>query len=195
MTDTADLPDAPADASALEKVDVAVAKVLAPASRTPVMRALGTMSELADQPQMRLICVGFMAAGLWRGDAAMVGTGARMLAAHSLATGIKTLIKRRVDRTRPTLLVEEGRYDMAPGSSREHDESSFPSGHTAGAVAVAGAFAHDYPQYRAPAYAAAAVLALLQIPRCTHYASDVAAGAVIGVAAAAAVNAGAAKPT
>ena len=59
----------------------------------------------------------------------------------------------------------------------------------AGVVAAAGTFARDYPQYRVPAYAAAAAAALMQIPRCKHYPSDVGAGAAIGAAAAAAVNA------
>ena len=187
--DAADIPDAPADANPIEKADVAVAKAMAPARQFGIVRALGTLSEVGDQPQMRLLCAGVIGAGLWRGDAKMVNAGVRMLVAHSLATVAKSVIKHRVDRTRPSLLVEEGRYAMAAGTSREHDESSFPSGHTAGAVAVAGTFAKDYPEYRAPAYAAAALVAALQIPRCTHYPSDVGAGAVLGAATAALVNA------
>ena len=186
---TDDIPDAPPEASSVEKADVAVAKAVAPVADTPLMQVLGTLSEAADQPQMRMLCAGIVAAGLWRGDARLARAGVRMLAAHSLATGIKTAIKHRVDRTRPTVLVEEGRYEMGPGESREHDETSFPSGHTAGAAAAAGAFAHEYPEHRAAAYGLAAVAALLQIPRCTHYASDVGAGAAIGIGAAAAVNA------
>lgn len=189
MTEPADIPDAPAQANALEKADVAVAKVVAPASNTPFVKLLGALSEVSDQPEMRLLCAGVIAAGLWRGDAKLARAGVRMLAAHSLATGLKSAVKRRVDRTRPTVLVEEGRYDMAPGDSEEHDETSFPSGHTAGVVAVAVAFAHDYPEHRTAAYLAAGAASLMQIPRCTHYPSDVGAGALIGVAAAVAVNA------
>ncbi len=184
-----DIPPAPDDATVVEKADVAVARAVAPVSRTPVMRALGTLSEVGDQPQMRVLCAGVIAWGLVRGDARLTRTGVRMLVAHSVATELKSLIKHRVDRTRPTVLVEEGRYAMAQGTSREHDESSFPSGHTAGAVAVAAAVAREYPEAGPAAYAAAAAVALLQIPRCTHYASDVAAGAVVGLVAAAGVNA------
>lgn len=183
-----DIPDAPAQANVIEKADVAVAKAVAPLSRSPLVRALGTLSELGDQPQMRMLCAGVIAWGLYRRDTRLAGAGVRMLVAHSVATLGKTLVKHRVDRTRPTVLVEEGRYEMAPGQSHEHDESSFPSGHTAGAVAVAAALAHDYPEAAPAAYAAAGAIAMLQIPRCTHYPSDVGAGALIGLVAAAGTN-------
>ena len=183
-----DIPDAPDDASAIEKADVAVAKAVAPLSQSLFVKALGTISEMGDQPQMRTLCAGVIAWGLYRRDRRLALAGVRMLAAHSVATGMKTLVKHRVDRTRPTVLVEEGRYEMAPGESHEHDESSFPSGHTAGAVAVAAALAHDYPKAAPAAYAAAGAIALLQIPRCTHYPSDVGVGALIGLAAAQATN-------
>lgn len=186
--DLRDIPDLPETASIIEKADVAVAKAVAPVSRSPVMRALGALSEVGDQPQMRILFAGVICLGLYRGDSRLTRTGVRMLLSHSVATGMKTLVKHRVDRTRPRLLVEEGRYEMARGESREHDESSFPSGHTAGAVAAAAALAHDYPKTAPAAYAAATAVALLQIPRCTHYPSDVGAGAVVGLLAAAATN-------
>lgn len=190
MTDD-QIPDAPADANAVEQADVAVAKAVAPARGSPFVKALGALSEIGDQPQMRALCAGVIAAGWWRGDARLALTGVRMLAAHSLATGLKTAVKHRVDRTRPSVLVEEGRYEMEVGDSREKSETSFPSGHTAGAAAVAGAFANQYPEHRGAAYAAAAAVSLMQIPRCAHYPSDVGAGAAVGAAAAAAVGAAA----
>lgn len=189
MTDNCDIPDAPADATAVEKADVAVAQAVAPIARTPLVEALGTLSEVGDQPQMRVLCAGLVAAGLWRRDARMTRAGIAMLAAHSVATGMKNFVKNRVDRTRPTKLVDEGVYDMGEGDSHEHDETSFPSGHTAGAVSAAVAFAHVYPEYRGPAFAAAGAVSLMQIPRCAHYPSDVGAGALVGIVAGAAVNA------
>lgn len=189
MTDNCDIPDAPADATAVEKADVAVAQAVAPIARTPLVEALGTLSEVGDQPQMRVLCAGLVAAGLWRRDARMTRAGIAMLAAHSVATGMKNFVKNRVDRTRPTKLVDEGVYDMGEGDSHEHDETSFPSGHTAGAVSAAAAFAHVYPEYRVPAFAAAGAVSLMQIPRCAHYPSDVGAGALVGIVAGAAVNA------
>lgn len=183
MTLCASIPDAAADASIVERADVAVAQAVAPAMKSPAVQALGMLSEVSDQPEMRILCAGVIGTGLWRGDRRMTRSGVRMLLAHSLATGIKTFIKHRIDRTRPNVLVEEGRYVMGSGESHEHDETSFPSGHTAGAVAVAAAFGRDYPDHRAPAYVAAAAVSLMQIPRCKHYPSDVGAGAVVGLAA------------
>ena len=78
---------------------------------------------------------------------------------------------------------------MKPGRKRSKEETSFPSGHSAGAIAVARAFAREYPEYRAPALGAAGLIALAQIPRCAHYPSDVGAGLAVGVAAEAAVAA------
>jgi membrane-associated phospholipid phosphatase len=115
--------------------------------------------------------------------------GARMLASELLATAAKTVVKRSIDRTRPKVLVEEGHYEMHPGDSRGHRINSFPSGHTAGAVTVARAIARDYPEHAAAAYATAAAIAVIQIPRCTHYPTDIAAGAVVGIAAEAIVSA------
>lgn len=183
MTQCAPTPDATADTSIVERADVAVAQAVAPVMKSPAVQALGLLSEVSDQPEMRILCAGVIGTGLWRGDRRMTRSGVRMLLAHSLATGIKTFIKHRIDRTRPNVLVEEGRYVMGSGESREHDETSFPSGHTAGAVAVAVAFGRDYPEHRAPAYAAAAAVSLMQIPRCKHYPSDVGAGAIVGLAA------------
>ncbi len=183
-----DAPGAVANASAIEQADVAVARAVAPYRETQAVRALGFVSELADQPPLITICSATLAWGLLGGNRRLARTGARMLAAELLATALKTAVKRSVDRTRPKLLVEEGRYEMRPGHTRGSPINSFPSGHTAGAVTVARAIARDYPEHAAVAYAGAAAIAAIQIPRCTHYPSDLAAGAVIGVAAEAVVS-------
>lgn len=181
-------PDAVKDASALERADVAVTQAAAPYRETFVIRALGTLSELADQPQLFSICAGTAVLGLVTGNRRLTRTGMRMFASELLATALKTAIKRSVDRTRPHVLVEEGRYEMRPGNSRGSHVTSFPSGHTAGAVSVARAFARDYPEHAAAAYAAAAAVAAIQIPRCKHYPTDLAAGAAVGLLSEAAVT-------
>ena len=173
----------------VEKVDIDLAQAVALEEDSAAGRLVGKFAELGDQPPMQLLCGATIAAGAARGDRRLFRAGLRMLAAHSLATGLKSFVKHRVDRTRPSVLVEEGRYDMGAGTSREHDYTSFPSGHTAGAVAAAAAYAHVYPEHRAAAYAAAGAVALMQIPRCKHYPSDVGAGAAIGLAAAGAAGA------
>lgn len=173
---------------AIEKADIAVAQEAGAARDHPAVEALGKFGDLGDQPPMVALCAATIAAGLVRRDGRLASAGVRMLAAHALATGIKRLIKRSVDRTRPHLLVEEGRYETGPGHHKDGEHSSFPSGHTAGALAVARAYARDYPESAWPAYAGAAVIAGIQVPRCHHFPSDIGAGALIGWAAEATVS-------
>lgn len=177
------------EAGGVEAADIAVAQAAAPLRDNPLVRVAGTLSEIGDQPQLVALSVATIGAGLWRVDARLVEAGARMLASHLLATGIKAAIKHAVDRTRPHVMNEEGRYRRGPGEHDEGSYNSFPSGHTAGAVAVARAAARMYPEQAGPAYAAAAAIALVQVPRGAHYLSDIAAGAAIGWAAETTVNA------
>jgi hypothetical protein len=144
--------------------------------------AIALVGKTGDQPQLRLICAAVTAAGLLRSDSRLFRTGVRMLLAHELATLAKNLVKERVDRTRPRSAESAEDRRPTPGGNRQKDESSFPSGHTAGAVAVATAFSREYPEYRAPVLLAAAIVAGAQVPRRAHYPSDLAAGAVIGAA-------------
>lgn len=183
MPRVAEIPDAAADATAIEKADVVVAQAAAPYRDTPSVKAIGFLSEAADQPPLIALNGAILAAGLLIDDKRLARAGGRMLAAHLLATGIKDIVKRFVDRTRPSILVEEGRYDMSPGRSEEKELTSFPSGHTAGAVAVACAYSREYPEHALAAYVAAGAAALAQIPRCAHYPSDIGVGALIGLAA------------
>lgn len=173
--------DPPSD---IETVDLAVTEKVSRRRHHPVMRFLGTLSEAADQPQLATLCVLTIVTGLARGKRRMAVTGAQMLAAHALATGIKSAIKHRVDRTRPHVAFETGRYEMCEGEKRDGDACSFPSGHTAGAVAVAGVVAVRYPNLAVPASGLAAAASILQVPRAKHYPTDLAAGALIGVVSA-----------
>lgn len=173
---------------AVEQADIELSRDAAALRETTPIAVLGAVGELGDQPPMVAWCLATLIGGLTAGDPRLARAGARMLAAHALATGVKALVKRSVDRTRPTLLVDEGRYAVGPGRHDDGAHSSFPSGHTAGAVAVARAWARAYPAQRKPAYAAASVIALVQLPRCAHFLSDIAAGAAIGWAAEAAAS-------
>jgi hypothetical protein len=180
----------PSDAArAAVAADEAAAEAARPYEKSLLVRLLEPVADLGDQPPMRVLCGSVIAVGLFAGDRRLVRTGVRMLAAHTLATLAKDFIKRRVDRTRPRSAGKAGKdAKPRPGDNEAKEETSFPSGHSAGAAAVARAFARDYPEHAAPAYAAAAVLALAQIPRCAHYPTDVGAGLAIGVAAEKAVD-------
>ena len=111
-----------------------------------------------------------------------------MVLSHLLATAAKNFIKHRVDRTRPRSTGSGKGHGIKPGRSHAKEETSFPSGHSAGAAAVARAFARAYPEHRGAALAGAGFIALAQIPRCAHYPTDVGAGLAIGLAAEKAVD-------
>lgn len=172
----------------IEKTDVAAGKAAASARDGVAVRALGAISELADQPPLIAICMGTFAAGLLLRNGRLARAGGRMLAAELLATGLKSFVKHRVDRTRPRVVDGGGGYKRQRGSDHASEQNSFPSGHTAGAVAVASAFAREYPEHRAAACAAAVATGAIQLPRGQHYVSDVIAGAIIGLVAEAAVE-------
>jgi membrane-associated phospholipid phosphatase len=169
-------------AGALEAADGATARKAAPWEESAPIKALAHFSELADQPQMRTICAAVIAAGAAGPNRRLLRAGVRMLAAHTIATATKNFIKARVDRTRPRTMVRNGETPEAkPGRASGKEETSFPSGHSAGAAAVGAAFAREFPEYGAPAFGAAGAMALAQIPRCAHYPTDVGAGIVIGL--------------
>lgn len=145
------------------------------------MRVIGAASDIGDQPQMRLLCAATFAVGAMRRDGKLAKTGVAMLAAHTLATWAKSGVKAVVDRTRPD--SEQDGYRFGPGDSEAPSENSFPSGHSAGAVAVARAFARSYPEYSVAALSAAVAITAVQVPRGTHFIGDVLAGSLIGLVA------------
>lgn len=149
----------------------------------PVVKVAGRLSEVADQPPMVAINLTTIAAGVIARDRRLTRTGVRMLAAHGLATLAKGVIKHNVDRARPKLFASREAHRPKPGDRDEGPHNSFPSGHTAGAVAVARAVAREYPAAAMPVQAAAAGIAVIQVPRGTHFPIDVVVGAAIGWAA------------
>ncbi|WP_210528866.1 phosphatase PAP2 family protein [Rubellimicrobium arenae] len=167
----------------VENADRAVAEDAARVRQHPVTHALGQLSEVADQPPMFALGALTLAAGLVAGERRVAEAGGRLLASVALATALKSTVKNIVTRTRPYVLAEEGRYESGLQGPVGKHYNSFPSGHTADAVAAARAVARVYPEAAIPAYGAAAAVAAIQIPRCTHYPSDVGAGALVGVAA------------
>lgn len=173
----------------VEAADVAVAKAAADYRENPLVRAAGAAAELADQPPLAIICALTIGAGLARRDARLTRAGVRMAAAHALATLAKAMIKRSVDRTRPYVLAEGKAYRRGKGRTNEGPLNSFPSGHTASAVAVARVIAREYPGSAIAGSVVATGVAAVQIPSCHHYVTDIAAGALIGLAVEAIVDA------
>lgn len=176
-----------AKASAPEKADLAVAEALLPYRTTPPARLLAEVGGFGDQPPLYAATGAVTATALLLGDWKLARAGARMVAVHVAAILIKDVVKRLVDRTRPNL-IEGQDYEMRQGRRTAHDHTSFPSGHTASSVAVACALGRDYPAAAPAAVTAAAIIGTAQVGASRHYASDVIAGAAIGILADAAVD-------
>lgn len=167
----------------VERADVKAAETLGRHRHDPAIRALGGLSEIADQAPALAVCGAVLAGGLVWGKPGVAEAGARMLASVLVATAIKGVVKKFVSRARPHVLLDEGRYGFEPFGRTGGDWHSFPSGHTADAVAAARGLARALPELSTPAYAAAAGIGAVQVPRAKHYPLDVAAGAAIGIAA------------
>jgi membrane-associated phospholipid phosphatase len=164
-------------------VDDETHKLCAPYADTLPVKALDVISKLGDQPELRTISVALIIIGTFAGKDRLVRAGARMIIAHEAATAAKDLVKTEIDRTRPRSADDRREKKPKKGNHTAKEKTSFPSGHSAGAIAAARAFSREFPEYGAAAVGAAAFIALSQIPRCAHYPTDVAAGLALGLAA------------
>lgn len=172
----------------LVQADSAVHRLVRPYRTSAPVKAVSWFSELGDQPQLRILSGACVAAGLIGSDRRLLRAGLGMLLAHEVATLAKNFVKDAVDRSRPRHASSVKERRPRPGNKSAKEETSFPSGHTAGSVAVARAFAREYPEHSAAALGTAALVAAAQVPRCAHYVSDVGAGALIGIASEAATS-------
>jgi membrane-associated phospholipid phosphatase len=115
-------------------------------------------------------------AGEIAGSNAIKGTVLRAGAAVAMATGVSSALKYTVGRGRPDVAGTNIEFRPFSGSS------SFPSGHTAAAFAIATAVAdqtHDgWSDYLL--YGAASITALSRINNNRHWTSDVLVGGLIG---------------
>ena len=166
----------------IEDADAAVADAVAPYRETPIVKTISFVSKLSDQPPLRALCVAAFAAGAVTGSPRLRHSAIHMLAAHTVATFAKDFVKHRIDRRRPNARRVGADYRLAAGHRSAKEDTSFPSGHSAGAIAVAAAYARHFPEHRGVALAAGVGLSVAQISRGSHYPSDVAAGWVIGAA-------------
>ncbi|MFD9495209.1 MULTISPECIES: phosphatase PAP2 family protein [unclassified Streptomyces] len=104
--------------------------------------------------------------------AAMAGLAA-LAVAQLVSNGVG---KQLVDRARPPKeWIDHNEVEDRP------DSSSFPSGHTAAAVAFTAAVAPQWPLAAAACAVPAALLALERVQSGAHYPTDVAAGTLIGL--------------
>ena len=176
-------------AKAVVRADEAATHALAMHRDSAWVRAAGFISEVGDQPPLIVASAGTLAIGLLTGRRDLTRGGARMLLSHLLATGMKSLIKHQIDRTRPGTALDRGHARLETGDAGGHEDKSFPSGHTAGAVAVAFAASHEIDGAALPAALGAGVVAATQAPAGHHYLSDIVVGGAVGWAAEAVVAA------
>ncbi|MEU4728817.1 phosphatase PAP2 family protein [Streptomyces sp. NPDC023588] len=141
-------------------------------------RLLPPIEEAAEHTKLWWAAAVIMAvAGGWRGRKAATAGITAMATAELLSNGIgKQLVERRRP---PKEWVPHDEVEDRP------DSSSFPSGHTAAAVAFTAAVAPSWPGAGAACALPAALVAVQRVHSGAHYSSDVAAGAAIGLVAAA----------
>jgi len=152
-----------------ERLLVAAARFQGPV-RTRIARLL---TRVGDASSWTWTVLAFLVAG-----GPLRPLGVRVGAAALLATGLSQLLKRGLNRPRPTRAIE-GFEALADNP----DAFSFPSGHTAAAFAVAVALA-GAPFGLGPATIALAIgIGASRVYLGAHYPLDVAAGAALGTAA------------
>lgn len=164
----------------VEDAELEFARTLEGLRNHPLADALHPVSKMADQPPMLALAAAGLLVGVFGAHRRVESASARALAAVLLATGAKHLIKHTVTRSRPHKLLDEGEYRRERARTEDKGSQSFPSGHTADAVAFARAVSRVFPKAALPAGLFALLAGVAQPVRAAHYPSDVAAGGLIG---------------
>ncbi len=158
-----------------ERVDVAVYGAIAGTPTPTLDRALRRLSNAADYSRLSIASGVLMAvAGGPRGRRA-AATGLASVAATSAFVNV--VVKPLGRRPRPD---REGEEVPVARHVRMPKSRSFPSGHTAAAVAFAGGVGNVLPVVGVPLHLLAALVAYSRIHTGVHYPGDVLAGALIG---------------
>jgi membrane-associated phospholipid phosphatase len=159
----------------VERVDLAVYRAIA-GTPTPLLDgAMRRLSDAANYSRLSIASAAVLAvAGGPRGRrAAALGLACVTTTATFVNVVVKPLSRRRrPDRTEAE--VPEARRVKLPGSR------SFPSGHTAAAVAFATGVGRVMPAAAVPLHSLAALVGYSRVHTGVHYPGDVVAGALMG---------------
>jgi undecaprenyl-diphosphatase len=120
--------------------------------------------------------------GWWRSWPTVRRTGFEGIVAHAASSVVAQTLKHLIGRPRPRMAHGDA---FAVGPSFQSGLDSFPSGHSTASFAVAGVIAARFPAFRGAAFGVAGLVAASRVIRGSHFPSDVFAGALVGVLAAA----------
>jgi membrane-associated phospholipid phosphatase len=161
--------------SEADRVDRAVYDAIAQTETPHLDRVMRPVSTAANYSRLSITIAALLAvAGGARGRRAAI-SGLTSVAATSAVVNL--LIKPIGRRRRPDRANTEAaatREVPMPGSR------SFPSGHTAAAVAFSSGVARELPQARLPLDTLAALVGYSRVHTGVHYPGDVVAGALLG---------------
>ncbi len=144
------------------------------------------ISEVAANFGDGLYDLGFLAiyggSGYFIGNEKMQETALLSLESFIVANTVGTAAKIGIGRSRPYMEDGSTRYSSF---STDSDHTAMPSGHTISVFSIASVFAEEYdnPVVDVTAYGLASMVGIQRIYGDKHWASDVFAGAVIGIVA------------
>lgn len=163
-----------------DRLDRALYRTLARVHTPRLDVAMRRLSRAANHSRLSIGCAALLALTGERGRrAAQSG----LLAAFTTAALVNALLKpfgRRARPDRAGARIPLARHVRMPASR------SFPSGHTAAAVAFAAGAGRELPAARLPLGVLAAAVGYSRVHTGVHYPGDVLAGAALGIGVAAA---------
>lgn len=159
----------------VERIDRAVYAAVAATSTPRLDGAMRRLSVAANYSRLSLASSLILAvAGGPRGRRAAVAGMTSVAATSAVANLVVKPFGRRRRPDRAAQDVDTARHVPMPGSR------SFPSGHTAAAVAFASGAGQVLPAASVPLHILAALVAYSRVHTGVHYPGDVLAGAVLG---------------
>lgn len=160
----------------LERIDRAVYETIAATPTPRLDGAMRRLSEAANYSRLSIAASALLAAGWGSRGRRAAATGLVSVAVTSaiVNAAVKPFVGRRRRPDRDAAEVPLARQVPMPTSR------SFPSGHTASAVAFASGVGSVMPLAALPLHALAATVGYSRVHTGVHYPGDVIAGAVLG---------------